>query len=287
MAGKPGVEAFGQPRGGVDVPPRPIILEVPKAALAPGRVGVVDLGILGSERAISDSKCDSRPPSPPRVQPESSRQPSPPRAEEQATVCPATPVNAAANDLEPGEIPEEAGGSSPGAPKKVSPLGSPPAHPMGQSRSASQGASRPRPEGSPSASHRVGNKGSKNLSLSSRGGGPSKQGAKRASLFSGRPIHTKGRKEPYLKAPRTRVSLPFGRPESFFLDKVPDVDSEGKEVTPGSGPVYSELNSVMTSVWTLRRETFGDGEVLPRVYCWNLEVWGGVTRREGILAFCV
>ena len=31
----------------------------------------------------------------------------------------------------------------------------------------------------------------------------------------------------------------------------------------------------------------GDGEVLPRVYCWNLEVWGGVTRWEGILAFCV
>ena len=236
VVGKVGAEASVQPREGVDVLPRPIILEVPKAALAPGRIGVVDLGILGSERVISGSKCDSRPLSLPRVQPESSRQPSPPRAEEQATVCPATPVNAAANDLEPGEIPEEAGGGSPYAPKKVSPLGSPPARMMGQSHSASQGASRSRLEGSSSASPRVGNKGSKNLSLSSRGGGPSKQGAKRSSLFSGRPIYTKGQKEPYLKAPRTRVSLPFGRPESFFLDKVPDVDSEGKEITPGVAP---------------------------------------------------
>ena len=154
-------------------------------------------------------------------------------------------------------------GRDPSAPRKVSPAGSPPAHAMGRSHSASSGTSLSPQRGSSSASPRVGDKGSKNLSLSSRGGASSKQGAKRSSLFSGQPIRTKGRKEPYLKAPRTRVSLPFGRPESFFLDKVPDVDSEGKEITPGSGPVYSELNSVMTSVWTPRREILATAKSCP------------------------
>ena len=221
---------------GVDVPPRPIILEVPKAALAPGRSVVVDLGVLDSGRVISGSKCDSRPLSPPRVCPEPSRQPSPPRAGEQAAVRPATPVDVAANDLEPGEIPEEAGGRSPSAPQKVSPVGSPPARAMGRSHSASSGTSLSPQRGSSSASPRVGDKGSKDLSLSSRGGVSSKQGAKRSSLFSGQPIHTKGRKEPYLKAPRTRVSLPFGRPESFFSGQGPRCRFRGEGDYPGEWP---------------------------------------------------
>ena len=223
----------------------------------------MDSGVPSSERIVHCSRCDSRILSLPRVQPESSLQPSPPRGEEEATVYPATPVNVAARDLEPGEIPEEACGESPGAPKKVPPLGSPPARTMGQSHPVSQGASCSRLSGSLSASPRVGNKSSKNLSLLSQGGGPSKQATKRSSLFSGCPIQTKGQKEPYLKASWTRVSLPFGRPESFFLDKIPDVDSEGKEITPGSGPVYLELNSVMTSVWTPKRETLATARSCP------------------------
>ena len=223
----------------------------------------MDSGVPSSERIVHCSRYDSRTPSPPRVQPELSLQPSPPRGEEEATVCPATPVNVAARDLKPGKIPKEACGESPSAQKKVPPLGSPPARMMGQSHPVSQGASYLRLSGSSSASLRVGNKSSKNLSLSSRGGGPSKQAAKRSSLFSSRPIQTKGQKEPYLKAPRTRVSLPFKRPESFFLDKIPDVDSEGKEITPGSGSVYSELNSVMTSVWTPRRKTLATAWFCP------------------------
>ena len=94
------------------------------------------------------------------------------------------------------------------------------------------------------------------------GAQPGRRG--RSSLFSGKLLTTPGRHAPYYKVPTTPIRLEFGRPESFFVDKVPDVDAEGNELVPDKNrPVYSEVTSVMGSVWFPERGDFRSEQFCP------------------------
>ena len=93
----------------------------------------------------------------------------------------------------------------------------------------------------PTSSRSSGSSGSQSPSSTHRQG-------RRSGLFSGAPLTTPGRHAPYYKVPASPLRLEYGRPESFFIDKVPDVDLTGKELIPDrERPIYPEV----TSIWVV------------------------------------
>ena len=69
-------------------------------------------------------------------------------------------------------------------------------------------------------------------------------------MAAGRPVTTQGGQGQVPRVPRTRNRLTYGRPETYHMDRVPDVDHAGNPIPVAAGPVYEALDSLATSVWT-------------------------------------